>query len=226
MEVQERSTSFRYLLSEFDILPVNWEATELALESEKKNNKSDDVNLLQMDFVKVTDENGANKVKEKKDVLAAVISEKFYTVHSKAQRKVPVPDDIDITSPFNKSALNKILSCEIPDDLTINGLYLVKVHSLPIPNIDSFSNEEDAKISKLINTSFSDNFEDNLTVHHSHMSGSTNHDATTISNGTRNSEDIFYLSSNAKINSDIIPLSKILGKIIFYYLYYSLITQR
>ena len=43
---------------------------------------------LLTDNVDSIDHEGAKKAKQKKDILSVVINEKFYSVHSKAQRKV------------------------------------------------------------------------------------------------------------------------------------------
>jgi len=56
-----------------------------------------------MDFPQIAatahaiDERGAEAAMRKKAVLSALICEPFYAVHAKAQRRVPVPDGLQVS---------------------------------------------------------------------------------------------------------------------------------
>jgi hypothetical protein len=131
LEVQERATTFRHILSEFDILPLNWEESTEEISRETPgaaavtahsggakglNDKEKELmDLLEFPMytqssVRAVDEHGAKLAIEKSAVLHTLTAEEFYAVHSKAQRKVPVPEELDLERPLNSRALDKLLA--------------------------------------------------------------------------------------------------------------------
>lgn len=234
--MQERATTFRHLLAEFDILALNWEdsteeisretpgAAAVGVHGSSNGNGLNDqekqmMDLLEMPMytqssVRAVDEYGAKLAMEKHSILRSITAEEFYAVHSKAQRRVPVPSDIDLEQPLDESALDELLSLDIPEDLNLNSLSLVHVPQ-------SFSNAYDSGASKSLYTQNADGarpdeatFTDHAKPSSTSIMGAWDQSNSTVTSGytTRNSDDVFMLSSNTNTkNSDIIPLSKILG---------------
>lgn len=240
LEVQERATTFRHLLAELDILAMNWEDSTEEISKETPgaaavgvtgsgngsglNDKEKQMmDLLEMPMytqssVRAVDEYGAKIAIDKHAILKAVTAEEFYAVHSKAQRRVPVPTDISLDRPLNETALDKLLSVEIPEDLNLNALTLVQV-AAQAPNAYNSG-------ARLTSAQGSGGyFEGSGRAHYDdvgmseHMAGggttssSVAWDPSAASSGyaARHPDDVFMLSSGAKNNADIIPLSKILG---------------
>ena len=234
--MQERATTFRHLLAEFDILALNWEdsteeisretpgAAAVGVHGNSNGNGLNDqekqmMDLLEMPMytqssVRAVDEYGAKLAMEKHNILRSITAEEFYAVHSKAQRRVPVPADIDLEQPLDESALDELLGLDIPEDLNLNSLSLVHVPQ-------SFSNAYDSGVSKNLYTQNADGarpeeaiFTDHAKPSSTSIMGAWDPSNSTVTSGytTRNSDDVFMLSSNTNTkNSDIIPLSKILG---------------
>ena len=199
IEVQERASTFRHLLSELDILSTTWEnmaevvsgpnavdagtktAAALLLSKEtaatnaeggkKKSRKSrkeglvttsvdllgDMEDLLEIPeytavSVQAVDNGGAETARRKARVLFAAVGEPFYAVHAKAQRRVQLPEGLNLDKPFNASALNKLLSLETPENLTLATLsftttppttYDTSMSSYGGKDRDTNSNEDD-----------------------------------------------------------------------------------
>ncbi len=234
--MQERATTFRHLLAEFDILALNWEdsteeisretpgAAAVGTHGNSNGNGLNDqekqmMDLLEMPMytqssVRAVDEYGAKLAMEKHSILRSITAEEFYAVHSKAQRRVPVPSDIDLEQPLDENALDELLGLDIPEDLNLNSLSLVHVPQ-------SFSNAYDSGVSKNLYTQNADGsrseeatFTDHAKPSSTSIMGAWDQSNSTVTSGytTRNSDDVFMLSSNTNTkNSDIIPLSKILG---------------
>ena len=164
--------------------------------------------------VRAVDEYGAKLAIEKVGVLKSITAEEFYAVHSKAQRRVPVPTDIDLEKPLNEDALDELLGIDIPEDLVLNSLSLVHVPQ-------NFHNAYDSGVSKGLYSQNPDgsrsggldeaNFTDHAKPSATSSTGAWDHSTVTSGYTTRNSDDVFMLSSNNTRNADIIPLSKILG---------------
>jgi hypothetical protein len=123
LEVQERASTFRHLLAEFDILSLDWEDATIEKAnndgSEKREDESDflAVNLLDISdmyttsSVQAVDDKGAREAMRRSNTLAAIISERFYAVHPKAQRRVPVPEGLDIGAAFNVRIVLLVDAC-------------------------------------------------------------------------------------------------------------------
>jgi AP-3 complex subunit delta len=166
IEVQERASTLRHILSEFGILPLDWEATAtkssnpseerksmpstetILAESMKSSASTFLVDLLdptaaintQTAITKPIDDDGARKAKLKSKVLLTAIAEPFYAVHAKAQRKVPVPEGLSLEAAIKESALQKLLQVDIPSNITISTLYFIPVapamNNYPPSNFD------------------------------------------------------------------------------------------
>lgn len=242
LEVQERATTFRHLLAEFDILPMNWEDSTEEISKETpgaaavgvtgsgqgsglNDREKQLMDLLEMPMytqssVRAVDEYGAKIAIEKHLVLKAVTAEEFYAVHSKAQRRVPVPTEISLDRPLNEKALDKLLGVEIPDNLNLNSLSLVQV-AAQVPNAYN-SGARQASTAQSSNVSFFDggggrsHYDDVGMVEHMAGGGTgLSHVSWTEPGATAaaglGADDVFMLSGGSKTRADIIPLSKILG---------------
>lgn len=244
LEVQERASTFRHLLSEFNILPMNWEESmELAekrqQESALEAKNAGIIDLLEFpeyshSSVQALDDAGARACKDKSTVLNTLVVEKFYSVHSKAQRRVPIPDDLNIDAPLNESALNKLLAIDIPDDLTVTSLRFVAVDDRIIPNPGhAIRSEEDKKMSQILSGTFSksnknkdqnsdeavygsnapgggEDRDGSISVQ-SHQHGNSNSASSSRHRDRDPNDDIFMLPSGNNRSSGVEPLSKILG---------------
>lgn len=217
LEVQERASTFRHVLAEFDILPMNWEESSELVKEEPVESDKNQLNLLDLmpvytpSSVKTIDENGARNAIQRRSTLASLTNEKFYAVHSKAQRRVPVPEGLNIEEPFNSSALDKLLHVEIPEELTVGGLTLLKdvvsKSSVKITALD----EEEIRLSKLVQSSFLDEENDGLHTgmgRESFLSSS----ATGSAANTRSSADEVFILSSKKNSGIDANLSKLLGE--------------
>lgn len=136
VEVQERASSLRHLMAEFNILDLNWQSSaEKLKETHSEDNAADkatsasagDIDLLDLSAfspmsLKMIDDKGAKEAKASAKILLSAIAEPFYPVHSKAQRRVPVPEGLDINAPIKNSALKKLLAVEIPQNLNLTSL--------------------------------------------------------------------------------------------------------
>jgi hypothetical protein len=146
VEVQERATTLRRLLDEFDILPMGWEEVErnakrkfeeeAALRIANRNMSAQaEGNLMDLEFLdfsavatsvsaasKDIDNSGADAAIRKKAVLGALLVEPLYAVHAKAQKRVPKPENIDLTSTLNPEALRKIFEMELPKNISMGNV--------------------------------------------------------------------------------------------------------
>jgi hypothetical protein len=212
LEVQERASTLRYLLADFDILAMNWQAAAEEVARDESAATSSIPDLLDLPVytagsVNAVDTQGSSIAKAKANVLSAITGEAFYAVHTKAQRKVRVPDGLDLAVPFNGTALTKLLNVEIPHNLTLSTLsFAASVH----PNLPdypgAFAGEDDPHIGKFPGSSSA---EGRGPVSYSSFQGDNSAGPSAPS---RNVEDnLFYLSSAGRGNADIIPLSQVLA---------------
>jgi hypothetical protein len=169
--------------------------------------------------VRAVDEHGAKLAVEKSAVLHTLVAEEFYAVHSKAQRRVPVPEELDLEKPLNASALDALLATEIPEGLTLANLSLVQTYQ---PTFNAYGSGtrglpqgEDAQRSDASRTggllAESQSIADRVKA--AGTAGSVGWDHSTVTSGytTKVSDDVFMLPSGSKSQPEIIPLSKILG---------------
>lgn len=220
VEVQERASTLRHLLAEFEILSMTWHAA--AIEEEDKDSlvrtaKKQDVieDLLEMPVytassVQAVDDLGAQACIRKKRVLAVILNESFYAVHSKAQRRVPVPEGLDLENPFSSSAMSKLMAVDIPDTVTLSSLSFTVVplsSNLERGGPGSDVNEDSNRLSK----AFSKHDDDLGSGHNSSSYSSFGGNGETRDVNSLNAEDkLFYLSATSN-TADIIPLSQILA---------------
>lgn len=242
LEVQERATSLRYLLADLNILSLDWEKnTALVKVADEEESKGGNhaLNLLDLmpvyeaSSVRTVDETGARVAMQQQAVLAALIKEKFYAVHSKAQRKVPVPEGLDLQQAFNASAMAKLMKTELPDNLSLGTLVFVKEREVPgsysaASSSKSAADVEDSKLSKVLQNSFGNAFDDifmsdyssNHNHNHNHVSSSASVSTGMTSKGSvpshynapNSADDVFMLGSSKK-NADLVPLSRLLGEL-------------
>ncbi len=215
LEVQERASTFRHILAEFDILPLNWEESSELVKEDYFESDKNQLNLLDLmpvytsSSVKGIDENGARNAIHRRSTLAALTNEKFYAVHSKAQRRVPVPDGLNIDEPFNSSALEKLLNVEIPDELSIAAFTLLK-DQLSKSSVKSNLDEEEVRIAKLVHSSFvEDEGTDPSNIGMGQELVTASRDSYGNNQGNRSTTDDIFILSSKKGGVD--GLSKLLG---------------
>ena len=102
------------------------------------------VELSSEDFVSAT------ILKEKAGLLKILVSEPFYTVHIKAQSKVPKPADINLEEPFDTATLNKFLTIDLSDGA---GPYDVNFSNRPSYRASSTANEKSGPVTSLVDPS-------------------------------------------------------------------------
>jgi hypothetical protein len=169
LEIQERANTLRRILSEWNILSLHWEESTEEVSKERASDtaavgphtrgggvlnekEKEMMDLLELPMftqssVRSVDEAGAKRAVEKQAVLRALVAEEFYAVHSKAQRKVPVPEELDLDAVLNESALDKLLAVDIPDKLTLSGLSLIYTPSGDHPSQHPYANHPGGSLS-------------------------------------------------------------------------------
>jgi hypothetical protein len=141
LEVQERASTLRYLLAETGILAVDAgldygdEAKsegDLLTFKDLEPGDGEETELTQTRVLSV-DIAGASCAIRANAYLSAIVCEEFYGVHPKAQRKVQVPDGLDLTAPFNKKAVDDLLSEDSAQpDLNLSTLSFTRS---PLPSV-------------------------------------------------------------------------------------------
>jgi hypothetical protein len=233
LEVQERATTFRQILAELDILPLNWEQSTEEISRETPGAAAVTANssggaggldakerelmdLLEFPMytrssVRAVDEYGAKLAVEKSAVLRTLTAEDFYAVHSKAQRRVPVPEEISLDAPLNSKALDKLLATEIPENLNLASLTLVQSSQSTFNAYASGTRGQQGEGAFNSNSDRTPPPAGDVGGDPSSRAG----DHSTVTSGytTKVSDDVFMLGSHHSKNSnpEIIPLSKILG---------------
>mmetsp|Transcript_26522 Transcript_26522/g.39397 ORF Transcript_26522/g.39397 Transcript_26522/m.39397 type:complete len:1304 (-) Transcript_26522:111-4022(-) len=120
LEVQERASTLRHLLAEMGILSIGEEHSDHCDEDGSKQGDllsfpvegergvdgvGEGVQVLPGDRAGATRAQGSVL-----GMLSAITNEQFFGVHPKAQRKVPVPEDLDLECAFNSKALTEVLN--------------------------------------------------------------------------------------------------------------------
>lgn len=210
------------MLSDFDILPLNWQENAEEVESTANESESKTTDLLDFHMpvytdgsIKKIDESGATIAKRKAYVMLMTLLEPILAVHPKAQRKVPPPEDLNLDLPLNQSALNKISALEIPSDISMSSLVLIKASNTSVthPTMQDpwQKNDDDSPFPSNGKSSYS-------------LFGEDTNFAKTINSHLQNSnpfpnrnpeESLFYLSKDGKTSKDdvnIIPLSQKLAE--------------
>jgi hypothetical protein len=101
-EVRERASTLRCLLAQLRILPLDATMGEIVGHGHVSSADVADGSGV---VVTTEDEKGAAVAAEQKALLSSLLSEKFYAVHPKAQKKVPLPS-VSLTAPLNSAALS------------------------------------------------------------------------------------------------------------------------
>lgn len=148
LEVQERASTLRYLLAETGILAVdagilldskiaNGDNGDLLTFKDLETVNGDDIELTQIRILPV-DISGAAQAMRAYEYLSAIVGEEFYGVHPKAQKKVQIPDGLDLLIPFNKKAVEDLLTEDLnQQDNNISTLYFIKPSNFSIPSHSS-----------------------------------------------------------------------------------------
>lgn len=213
LEVRERSRYLMQLLRDLKILPKEKTKDmetlvddDKSLQKKKKTKKSkkpqDEIKTEDLDLIeipmqdnRVLDQDGAIKALESHKILSAAASEVFYAVHSKAQKRVPIPEDLTLATAFAPSAIDAFLDTEIKTNEPLTGLRF-----LPLPSALTTSQkyslyEKDAGLKN----------EANDLVGRNQGYGGNGWEMNTVTTGTttRQSDDVFILTSkNTKTNPD------------------------
>ena len=108
LEVQERASTLRQILIEFRLISSKEEVDSSFFQSEKSFLPFPDGTLTD-------EEDWVFGAKKSSQTLRSFIAEPFYAVHSKAQKKVPLPADLDIDSAFNAKSFSKLLDYALPE---------------------------------------------------------------------------------------------------------------
>ena len=215
LEVQERASSIRNLLHELGILSSSW-VEELnaahAAAADSANTGADsllDISASPIGGVsgRSLDEKAVSMIHVKKNILAAVVAEPFFAVHPKAQKKVPLPEDIDLAVEINPSALEAIMEMEGPENPSVQNVsFVAPINSSTssesyAPQRDPF---EEARLNMILQNSFQKGYQDEEADDQDEMPegfDSIGGDA-----------QLFYIGKNTSDHApDISTLSKILG---------------
>ncbi len=95
----------------------------------------DDINVSEIRVISA-DITGASIAQRSYRFLQAIISEEFFSVHPKAQRKVQVPEGLNLSQPFNKKATEELLASD-PANRECNFSTLSFTQTSRIHNHDS-----------------------------------------------------------------------------------------
>ena len=223
VEVQERASTLRHILSEFDILELGWEAAveaaKKAAEEEKSRSKLQPMDdLLDMPAYtadpSAVDAKGAQAAHRRKRVLAAITKEAFYAVHSKAQKRVPVPEGVDLDRSLNEAALRALLATEIPEGLTLQTLcFTDRPPAPPIPDRNPFDEDGDSRIGNLAKSSFGIDFATGQTKSYSAFDGDHTSSMSAPPQGRSAEDKLFYLvGKGGAAGADLRPLSQVLAE--------------
>ena len=168
-----------------------------------------------------------------KDLFISSLS--FSQVHSKAQKRVPIPEGLDLGQPFNASAISKLLALEMPDNITLATLAFAT--ALPVTHMEQHHmDDEETRLSRLLSSAFpgedqskahSNSYPNAASSEVPHFSSSSNSSSTGAFKGVPPSfiegaamsgnrpgrsaeENLFYLMPGNK-TMDILPLSQTLA---------------
>lgn len=226
IEVQERASTLRHILSEFGILSLNWQAAveqkdvpDVEVIESKKNESSFLIDLLDMPEItsaeaKPVDDSGARQAKIKAKVLLAAIAEPFYAVHSKAQRKVPVPEGLNIHAPFKESSLKKLLGVDIPSNVSVSSLFFIPANPSYVPSYESQASNipsEDDRVASAAAEAFRGSSSASA-LPQNDVYKMPSSSSTSTMNAPRE-DSLFYLSgaTSSGKQAGVIPLSQVLA---------------
>ena len=143
IEVSERAHTFWLTLLNLEIIQPSVVESDIEETMQTLTNKiRNTVTVDEEDItVEVTSEDfvSATVLKEKAHLLKVLVSEPFYTVHVKAQSKVPKPSDINLEQPFDNAKLDTFLSIDLSDSA---GPYDVNFSNRPTYHSSSVAANE------------------------------------------------------------------------------------
>jgi hypothetical protein len=209
IEVQERASTLKNLLHELEILSRNWEEELNALRAQVKDsliNNTDFLETPNSDGSRTMDEKAVAMISKKRGILAAVVAEPFYAVHPKAQKKVPIPEGLDLNVPFNSSAFEKLLATPEPENPMISKVsFLSKISNSNSSNETSQKDAlEEARLATILKSSFQSYKDDDEEEDEQPRADGFN--------SIGGDGQLFYLGRNqSDYAPDISTLSKILG---------------
>lgn len=195
-------------------MPLNWEA--LLEQQDSKYLKSDGNSGDLLQFIPLSanaiDEQGAVAAKIAAPILHIAIAEPFYVVHSKAQRKVPIPEELNIDSAISQSAMKKLFAVDTPKNISLSSL------QLNLATNGAINNSLDLNISThVVNISnvgdSKENYIDSDQYKHASIGGVTDSGDSTfpntfISQNRNPEESLFYLQSSSKAGSAVANVSE------------------
>lgn len=165
IEVQERASTFKNVLHELGILSTSWESDIVSMQEFANQQKGGllDMVVSGSDSVRSIDLNAVKEIIKKRKILLTIVAEPFYSVHSKAQKRVPVPEGLDLSVAFNPAALDAIMALDGPKDIQISKLSFLA----PIPSTTPFQGEtsqrdalEEARLATLKSSFQQSSYED------------------------------------------------------------------
>lgn len=155
------------------------------------------------------DRKGAARALSHQGPLRVLSAESFYTVHPKAQRKVPVPMGVDLELSFNSKALRKVLNVEEPANPSIGSLsFLGKDRATTASYFDSSSKSGSSSYTSEYDGAGNDpsnsDFGGGGSMFRESSSGSNYQEDSTFDTRNRNTnQDHFYIkSSNCEVPDD------------------------
>ena len=81
----------------------------------------------------------AHVLDTKKSVLSAIVAEAFYAVHPKAQRRVPLPEGLDLSTPFNEAALDALMDMRDLENTLVSNVSFIR--SIATSSVDAVSKQ-------------------------------------------------------------------------------------
>lgn len=209
LEVQERASTLRYLLAETGILAVDAglvqdndlnnkivENGDLLTFKDLEPVDGDDIELTQIRVLSV-DISGANAALKAYNYLKSIVSEEFFGVHPKAQRKVQLPDGLDLGTPFNKKAIEDLLLDDHQPEYNVSGISFTKTSDGATPyetkeTPQSWTSKETEKSKEFYNETNAPNRYNSPPLYHE------NDKPTSLGN----TDQTFYLNRNRNENDE------------------------
>jgi hypothetical protein len=159
------------------------------------------------------DSDGAKIAKGKCRILQSMMAEPFYPVHSKAQKRVAIPNGLNLDIPFNSNAFDDLLSTSLPEKSVISSISFT-IASAQTSFSSEFNRSYDEKKSfqslltenKSAYTPFGDFIITNSSSNNGQPSSSSS-----ILNARQGSDRMYYLPSSIKVEEKVNPLSQLLA---------------
>lgn len=206
LEVQERASTLRYLLAETGILAVDAglvydgqlsskidENGDLLTFKDLEPVDGDDIELTQIRVLSV-DISGASAALKAFSYLKSIVSEEFFGVHPKAQRKVQIPDGLDLNTAFNKKAVDDLLSDDRQEEYNISTISFIKASEGPLSSFPQPAKEISTTWTSKEETKSKDFYSENYSQNRYEAPPSYSANEKPPSHGT--TDQTFYLHRN------------------------------